>query len=414
MDNIDYIKNQMEQYRVNNSLVIIPKEIKDNYDIIHISNNNVLKLNYNSNILNKKLSKEIEIYIKQLDNIIEFIILKNNKDLLTNVSHEFNTSFNSIINSLDLIKNNNNSKIIEILYKSCIEVNVNLNNIIQYFFYKTNEFTIKNDKIKIKDFFDDIIHYFNINKNILKIKYENSLEYIYTDKSKLKEILLNLISNSIKFNSDLIYLNISLKNNNIYFNLLDNGDGVKDIKKILEPFYKENDYNKGLGLGLSNSKTLIDKLSGNIIDIKNNIINNKGFSIEFYIKNNYNNIVEKPQTVVNKTKHIQNILIVEDNVINSNLLKMMLLTKNKKYKIHIINDSRLVIKNLKKNRYDLIYLDLKMPYVSGFEILDKLDEKYTNKVIIITALLNDKKVNILNNNKLVNQIIFKPIQINDI
>jgi len=414
MDNIDYIKNQMEQYRVNNSLVIIPKEIKDNYDIIHISNNNVLKLNYNSNILNKKLSKEIEIYIKQLDNIIEFIILKNKKDLLTNVSHEFNTSFNSIINSLDLIKNNNNSKIIEILYKSCIEVNVNLNNIIQYFFYKTNEFTIKNDKIKIKDFFDDIIHYFNINKNILKIKYENSLEYIYTDKSKLKEILLNLISNSIKFNSDLIYLNISLKNNNIYFNLLDNGDGVKDIKKILEPFYKENDYNKGLGLGLSNSKTLIDKLSGNIIDIKNNIINNKGFSIEFYIKNNYNNIVEKPQTVVNKTKHIQNILIVEDNVINSNLLKMMLLTKNKKYKIHIINDSRLVIKNLKKNRYDLIYLDLKMPYVSGFEILDKLDEKYTNKVIIITALLNDKKVNILNNNKLVNQIIFKPIQINDI
>ena len=410
MDNIRYIENQMEQYKVNNSLVIIPKKIKDNYEIIHISNKNVLKLNYNSNILNKKLSKEIEIYIKQIDDIIEFIILKNKKNLLTNISHEFNTSFNSIINSLDLIKNNNNSKIIEILYKSCIELNINLNNIIQYFFYKTKEFNTTNNKINTKEFFDDIRNYFNINKSILKIKYKSSPDYIYTDKSKLKEILLNLISNSIKFNSDLVYLNIYIKDNNIYFNLLDNGYGVKDTKKILESFYKENDYNKGLGLGLSNSEVLIEKLGGKIIEIKNNIINNQGLSIDFYIKNN-DSIIQKDNIVLKDSK---NILIVEDNVINSNLLKMMLLTRNKKIKINIINDSREVLNHLKKNSYDLIYLDLKMPNVSGFDIIDKLDKKYYNKVIIITALLNEKKVNILNNNKLVNQIIFKPIKMDDL
>ena len=410
MDNIRYIENQMEQYRVNNSLIIIPKEIKDKYEIIHISNKNVLKLNYNSNILNKKLSKEIEIYIKQLDDIIEFIILKNKKNLLTNISHEFNTSFNSIINSLDLIKNNNNSKIIEILYKSCIELNINLNNIIQYFFYKTKEFNTTNNKIITKEFFDDIRNYFNINKSILKIKYKSSLDYIYTDKNKLKEILLNLISNSIKFNSDLVYLNIYVKDNNIYFNLLDNGSGVKDTKKILESFYKENDYDKGLGLGLSNSKVLIEKLGGKILEIKNQIINNQGLSIEFYIKNN-DSIIQKDNIVLKNSK---NILIVEDNVINSNLLKMMLLTKNKNIKINILNDSREVINHLKKKSYDLIYLDLKMPNVSGFDILDKLDKYYHNKVIIITALLNEKKVNILNNNKLVNQIIFKPIKIDNL
>ena len=410
MDNIRYIENQMEQYRVNNSLIIIPKEIKDKYEIIHISNKNVLKLNYNSNILNKKLSKEIEIYIKQLDSILEFIILKNKKNLLTNISHEFNTSFNSIINSLDLIKNNNNSKIIEILYKSCIELNINLNNIIQYFFYKTKEFNTTNNKIITKEFFDDIRNYFNINKSILKIKYKSSLDYIYTDKNKLKEILLNLISNSIKFNSDLVYLNIYVKDNNIYFNLLDNGSGVKDTKKILESFYKENDYDKGLGLGLSNSKVLIEKLGGKILEIKNQIINNQGLSIEFYIKNN-DSIIQKENIVLKNSK---NILIVEDNVINSNLLKMMLLTKNKNIKINILNDSREVINHLKKKSYDLIYLDLKMPNVSGFDILDKLDKYYHNKVIIITALLNEKKVNILNNNKLVNQIIFKPIKIDNL
>ena len=410
MDNIRYIENQMEQYRVNNSLVIIPKEIKDKYEIIHISNKNVLKLNYNSNILNKKLSKEIEIYIKQLDDIIEFIILKNKKNLLTNISHEFNTSFNSIINSLDLIKNNNNSKIIEVLYKSCIELNINLNNIIQYFFYKTKEFNTTNNKINTKEFFDDIRNYFNINKSILKIKFKSSLDYIYTDKSKLKEILLNLISNSIKFDSDLVYLNIYIKDNKIYFNLLDNGSGVKDTKKILESFYKENDYDKGLGLGLSNSKVLIEKLGGKIIEIKNQIINNQGLSIEFYIKNN-DSIIQKDNIVLKDSK---NILIVEDNVINSKLLKMMHLTKNKNIKINIINDSRKVINHLQKNSYDLIYLDLKMPNVSGFDILDKLDKNYHNKVIIITALLNEKKVNILNNNKLVNHIIFKPIKMDDL
>ena len=204
MQNLNYIKNKMIEYKINNSIVIIPKEIKDNYEIIHILNNNILKLNYNKKIINNKIKESIQKYIKHIDSMIEFIILKNKKNLLSNIGHEFNTSFHSIITTLNLINNDKNTKIIELLYNSIIDININLDNIINYFFYKTDEFNVTNNKIELDIFLEKIKTYFNNNKYILNIKYDKSLKYIYNDKKKLQKILISLISNSIKFKSDRI------------------------------------------------------------------------------------------------------------------------------------------------------------------------------------------------------------------
>lgn len=414
MEELNYIKNQMKQYKVNNSLVIIPKEQKQNYDIIHIENNTILKLNYNIDLLNTKIEKHIKKYTETINNLIEFIILKNNDNLLSNISHEINTSLNSITNTVELLENkNNNNKTIELIYKHSLKLNLHFKNLINYFYFKTKKVNLKLENHNLKEIINYIKNYFSDEfKTILfKVKLDETINNIEVDKKKIIECLIILINNSIKFNSNLIYLTIYIKNNLIYFSILDNGLGVKDTKYIFEPFYKENEHLEGLGLGLTNFKLLIKIMNGKIFEIKNNLLDSKGFAITFYIKNN-GLLNDKKEN--KEVKEVNKLLIIEDNVINSNLLKIMLKKINSKFKINILNDSRLVKKHLLKNTYDTIFLDLKMPFINGFEILKKIDKIYNNKIIIITALLDENKVSDLITNSLVKKIIYKPIKIIDL
>ena len=415
MEKINYIKNQMKHYKVDNSLVIIPKEHKQNYEIIHIENNTIQKLNYNIELVNKKIAKQIDKYTETINNIIEFIILKNNDKLLSNISHEINTSLNCITNTVELLENNNknNNKAIELIYKQSLKLNLYFKNLINYFHFKTKKVTLKIEKYNIKNIIEYIKNYFNdeFNTILFKVKLDEKINDINIDKKKIVECLIILIDNSIKFKSDLIYLNIYTKHNLIYFSILDNGLGIKNSKYIFEPFCKENEHLEGLGLGLTNFKSLVKIMNGNIYEIKNNLFDSKGLAITFYIKNNSLLNYKKEKKDL---KEVNKLLIIEDNIINSNLLKIMLKKINIKFKINIINDSRLVEKHLLNNTYDKIFLDLKMPFINGFEILKKLDKIYNNKVIIITALLDENKVSDLVNNNLVNKIIYKPIKIIDL
>ena len=202
----------------------------------------------------------------------------------------------------------------------------------------------------------------------------------------------------------------------------------------------------GLGLGLSNSKLLSKQLGGNISFINTPL--NLGTAIQFYIKDkstpkkrtlpnlprrrtlpSIHNISEIQNISSNQNpnpNHSKEILIIEDNVINSELLKLMLENKysnqGKPYKISILNDARMVMNKLEGTRegFRYIYMDLKMPHISGFELLQLINKnsnlvkKYKNRITLITALVQDKETINLKQNTLVKTIIFKPIQMGEL
>ena len=111
---------------------------------------------------------------------------------------------------------------------------------------------------------------------------------------------------------------------------------------------------------------------------------------------------------------------------NGELIKIMIKNilkrnqTNQDLDIQLMSDPKKVISLLKQYNYKILFLDLKMPEVSGFQILDMIDknpilkERYNKKIVIITALANDSEVFKLQNYNSVLEIVFKPLDMEGI
>ena len=360
------------------------------------------------------------------------------------------TPINGITTGVQVLENYLNDdffkKILKHLLNCCLELNMFVNDVIDFYLLKTKGIEYQVESTLLYPLIEELEDYFqedftnkniNFNKNI-SIFLQTPIQI---DKKRLNQILRYIINNSIRFTKNgNIYLEIKYKDElgeYIEFTIKDEGCGIsqEEKAKVFLPFYQVDCQNslwmttqEGLGLGLTNSKLFINQMQGDIYFLDNL---EKGTTIQFYIKNQkdefkkISKVQENLQNLenTNNLNNTKKILIIEDNLINGELIKLMIKNcyKNTNNKIvtDLIINPKNCINNLKsKNKYyDLILLDLKMPEISGFEILeliqqDKLlKEKYHKKIVIITALANNKEVSKLQNYNTVVDIIFKPIVI---
>ena len=238
------------------------------------------------------------------------------------------------------------------------------------------------------------------------------------DKSKIKEIINNLLTNAIKYTDEgQINLNIKCINNlkdnisNIIITCQDTGRGIKaeDINKLFTKFERldieKNSTTEGTGLGLAITKALVDMMSGKI-NVKSQY--GKGSIFVVTIPQKIKVLTEKisQERMLEKTKIYQNnasltgsaiisnninyagkkIMIVDDNKLNIKVAKKAL--KDFNFNIVEANSGEECINKIKEeNNYDLIFMDIMMPNMSGETALIKLKEipNFNTPVIALTA-----------------------------
>ena len=423
---------------------------------------------HNSNLeIDKKLKTFINLLKKTIkENILKNnnCVLENNKHIISSISHQFKTPINGLTTGVYVLENYLTNdffkKILKHLLNCCLELNIFINDIIDYHLLKTDNINFNFSKINFKQILESLKEYYKeeleLKNNTLKINNLVNTEF-WSDTIRIKQILRYLVSNSNKHTKNgVIEININNQNqkqnqNLITFTVIDDGIGIpeKEKKNVFKPFYQIDCENnkwmttqEGLGLGLTNSKYLSKQLGGDIF-FKLNSETNKT-TIEFTIENKIvkqqqqqqqSNILNNTNNDNNEDKtnilNILNILIIEDNVMNGQLIKLMinnLLDNAEKYEntdkiktnIKLITESEHSIPKLINNEYDLVFLDLKMPNLSGFQILDliesnkKLKEKYFNKIVVITALANNTEVSQLQTYSIVFSIVFKPFEMKQI
>ncbi|MBY0357454.1 MAG: CHASE3 domain-containing protein [Candidatus Obscuribacterales bacterium] len=227
-------------------------------------------------------------------------------------------------------------------------------------------------------------------------------EKILGDKDRLLQVLTNLISNAIKYSEPESCVNVLVRRNLAYlrFSVSDKGPGIRpsDLNKLFRMFQQVDSSDTrqkgGTGLGLATSKSIVE-LHGGKIGVDTEL--NKGSTFWFEI----------PLTGQKKTKeeNISNsnkapsgqprILIVEDDLATREIMLQQLSALDVDFLLAA--DGNQALDMARTNNPDLIILDLGLPNIDGFEVVNILkNERNKTALLVYTArdLTNDEKVNL--------------------
>ena len=373
----------------------------------------------------KKLEYSLEKAAKEAQNSA-----KAKEAFLTNMSHEIRTPLNGIIG---MIRELNKTKttfqqkeIISIANKASNHLLTIINNILDISKIESGEVKLDLTPFNIRNTVDNVLEIVSNSakeKNIkIELKIDDDIKSNHIgDSSRLSQILLNIIGNSIKFSQNTpLKINITLSKPDINkqlieFTIEDFGIGMSEdfLKTIFTKFNQEDNLNsrkeQGTGLGLVITKELVELMHGEIeILSKKNIGTKIKIKIPFIVLENNLEIESKKEIHKIDLKNTR-ILIAEDNEMNIEVLKSILEPYNPI--LTTANNGQEAIEICKKEPFDLILMDIQMPIVDGIEATKTLKQivKITTPIIAVSANAFKNEINECYKAGMINYII-KPFE----
>jgi signal transduction histidine kinase/ActR/RegA family two-component response regulator len=384
-------------------------------------------------VLKEKLTDNIEFLEQATDRANKSATFKT--QFLANMSHEIRSPLNGVIGMLNMLKtkslSNKQLEYVEIAEHSADHLLGLVNMILDHSKMEAGKMKLEQYPINLKKELSKLIRLFEYrikDKNIeLHFIFDDAIvNNILGDNLRLQQVLINLLDNAIKFTPkgdvrlEVKLLNIVDGVQYLGFNVMDSGIGIDANKteQLLLAFEQEDlsitrKYG-GTGLGLTISNQLIQLMGGtklNIMTLKNGG-SSFNFEIPFmlnfnevYLENAENNMDSKQDITISRT------LIVEDNIINQKVLNKLLEKIN--IKSDIANNGKEAVLLYQENDYDMIFMDLHMPEMDGFEATAKIKsslkyQKLSTPIIAVTASAFDEdKVKAISNG--MDDFITKPI-----
>ena len=334
-----------------------------------------------------KNGKNARLELSKEKQLTEELIDSRHK-LLLSVSHDIKTPLSSIMGYMEMwdseVKDIKRKKQIKSARNSGKHILSMLSNLLEFSRLEQKTAKLQKSSFNLIELIDDIINMFRPfteDKN-LELKFITSTStpfYIETDYTVLKQILINIISNSVKYT---IYGGIEVElrqssDNNIVFIVTDSGVGVdiNDQSNIFKPFSRTSNPLKaeGSGFGLYVTKGLTEFLNG---EINLTSEKNKGTKviIKLPVKQIKDFIPDEPLLKINPTtikSKYDKILIFEDDISLGNLIKEFLIQKG--YRVKLCNNSRDIKGFIRLvSDFDIVFTDMQLVDISGTEILNEI------------------------------------------
>ena len=368
---------------------------------------------------------------------------KAKTDFLSNMSHEIRTPMNAIIGFSESVLNEEDfdddqiRKDINHIYSAGTNLLEIINNILDISKIESGEEKIDNKEYSMKSVIMELKSIIDARIDPSKVRFIANVDpniplSYYGDKTKLFQILLNILSNSAKYTEyGKITLTLTCDKSYdkalLHFKISDTGYGIKkeDFEKLFEKFSRLEIATKkeieGTGLGLVITKRLVMLLGGKIwfksdygvgttfyVDITQKIADNSDFGD--LISSNYN---ETGKTYIDCSQY--RALLVDDNKLNLKVAEKLLSKYN--FKIDLLGSGKECVNTIKKGeKYDIIFLDHMMPEMDGIEtlhIIKKLDGYDLPPIIALTAnAITGMKEMYLNEG--FDEYISKPISVSEL
>jgi signal transduction histidine kinase/ActR/RegA family two-component response regulator len=385
-------------------------------------------------ILKEKLSENIIFLEKKTEQANKTAAFKT--QFLANMSHEIRSPLNGVIGMLNMLKtsvlNSEQTEYIEIAEHSADHLLGIVNMILDHSKMEAGKMKIEQYPIHLKKELTKLMRLFEYRINDENIKlhfiYDDGISNnILGDNLRLQQVLINLIDNAIKFTTHGdVKLEVNLLNRiddlqYLNFKITDSGIGIDpDKTEQMLLAFEQADLTTtrkygGTGLGLTISNQLVQLMGGtklNIIALESGG-SSFSFKIPFKINTNVISIEVNNESQFNTIKDviINKALIVEDNLINQKVLHKLLNKLNIPSDIAINGKEAVSLYN--ENDYDIIFMDLHMPEMDGFEATKKIHSsaKYQINAIPIIAVtasaFDEDKVKAISNG--MDDFITKPV-----
>jgi len=328
--------------------------------------------------------------------------LKIKEKFIANVSHEIRTPMNAIIGFTELLEKREtdakNLDYIKHIKSSSENLLIIINDILDFSKLEVGKLQLVESPFSVSTLMNSVYNMF------YKAAEERSIsmrlvidkdipENIIGDATRLKQIVVNLVSNAIKFTkSGSIIISVSsikvIKSDiQLQFSVKDTGIGIPEEKLdyIFERFSQiNNDLSReysGTGLGLSIVSDLIHLQNGTIsVNSKTNIGSEFIFTLKYKLSSEINK-QDKNKKIIQNNRQKHKILIIEDNEINRKLILEIL--NGYGYKTAVAFNGEEAVSILKQEIFDLIFMDLQMPVLDGFKTTELIRRELMLKTPII-------------------------------
>ena len=370
----------------------------------------------------QKLNEKLEIALKKAE---DASLAKTR--FLNNMSHDIRTPMNVILGYAQLMENELNGKdipeVLEHLEKLQQSGNLLLsiiNNVLDMARIESGRMEIDENYCRIEDVWKSLFAVFDekARKKNISLHYTMNVEHehVLTDVTKVKEILVNILSNAIKYTpaggSVMVYVDELPCDESGYMivriRISDTGIGMSQdyLTKIFEAFTREKNTTKskiaGTGLGMSIVKNYVDLLGGTI-DVESELGKGSTFTVtlkhriadeRYYVKKH----IEESGTG-NEILEGRNILLAEDNDLNAEIAEAILERAGLRIE-RVENGIQCVNRILKMpaGTYDMIFMDIQMPQMDGYKATQTIrnlpdKDKACIPIIAMTAnaFAEDKK-----------------------
>jgi len=335
---------------------------------------------------------------------------KAKSQFLANMSHEIRTPLNGIIGMAQILEGTHLTKkqtdYVDIITTSGDNLLMLINDILDFSKIEAGKINfIRKDFMTKKPFIEvrNILSLRAEEKGIMiNCNIDNSVpDYVTGDEYRLKQIILNLANNAIKFtekgfiNINVEYLGKDKNKHKIKVSVEDTGIGIRkeNIKDLFKSFSQLDASSTkqygGTGLGLAISKRLVQMMEGKI-----GVTSTKGIGSTFWFTAKFNEgnpPVKKEETKVSGQEHEHKtkksvILVVEDNLINQKITAFSLTKAG--MKVTIANNGKEAVELFHKQHFDVILMDIQMPVMDGFDAtiairnIEKLQQNNSHTPII--------------------------------
>lgn len=338
---------------------------------------------------------------------------KAKSEFLSSMSHELRTPLNAILGFSQLLELDNENQLsegqkenIEHITKSGWHLLELINEILDLSKIEAGKVGLSLENIELTDVLDECLTLIGPLADEYNIKLINNIEphiqssLFYVDRTRLKQIFLNLMSNAIKYNSKRGSITLTaseLNNGTARIHVTDTGQGLSEEDKthLFKPFERigaEKSGTEGTGIGLVITKQLVELMDGNI-GVESEPGKGSTFWVEFNVvtdKENNKDKEDNTRTPADKTKNGDmpqghTILYIEDNPANLKLVEQIM-EQHREDTLLSAHNAEIGLDMARTHQPDLILLDINLPDIDGYEALRQLKSMDGTKDIPVFAI----------------------------